>query len=111
MKKFNSQNISETYAHGEVPRKALVKAGDLKSDIQTANDAWLEPGKGFTPHTHGDCEEFYYFLEGEGELTIDGKIHTVKPGDFIVIELNEEHSVLNTGKKKLRYFTVRYKTT
>ena len=102
-------NIPVTMAHDEVPRKALVKIGDLKGGIQTVNDAFIEPGKSFTPHTHYDCEEFYYFLEGDGILKINKTEYPITEGDFVIISVGDEHSVTNTGKKKLRYLTVRYK--
>lgn len=60
MKKLNTKDIPTTYAHNEVSRKTLVKVGDLKSKLQTVNDAHLKPVQGFSPHTHPDCEEIYY---------------------------------------------------
>lgn len=109
MKKYNIKNIKTTLAHNQVPRKALVRVGEIKNrDIQTVNDAWLEPGKGFSPHIHSDCEEFYYILEGKGEISIDRKKYQLQTGDFILIEKNEEHAMFNNGTKNLRYITVRY---
>ena len=107
MKKFNAKDIPITLAHNQVPRKALIKVGDLKSKIQTINDACLEPGKGFAPHTHNDGEEIYYFLEGNGEMIINDKKFQVKKGDVVVVEVGESHSLKNPSANKLRFITIR----
>jgi mannose-6-phosphate isomerase-like protein (cupin superfamily) len=107
MKKLNAKNISETLAHNQVPRKALIKVGDSKTKLQTVNEAYLEPGKGFTPHTHNDSEEIYYFLEGEGTMVIDNKKIKIKTGDVVTVEVGESHTLKNTSAKKLRFLTIR----
>lgn len=105
----NKSDIKTTLAHNSVPRKALIKVGDLKSSVQTVNDAFLKPEDGFEPHTHHDCEEIYYFLSGAGKMTINNKTFLVKKGDLIVVEVNEAHGLKNDGSKKLRFITIRIK--
>jgi len=107
MKKINIKDISLTFAHNQVPRKALIRVGDCRSKLQTVNDAYLEPGKSFDPHTHADCEEIYYFLEGDGEMNIDNKKFRVTSGDCILVEPEESHGLKNIGKQKLRFITIR----
>lgn len=107
MKKFNAKDIPITLAHNQVPRKALIKSGDLKSKIQTINDAYLESGKGFTPHSHNDGEEIYYFLEGEGEMIINNQNFKVISGDVVVVGVGESHGLKNTSSKKLCFITIR----
>ncbi len=109
MKVFNLNDIPISFAHNEVQRKALVKVGESKTCVQTINYAWLEKGKGFTPHKHDDCEEFYFFLEGEGIMKIDGREFKVKKGDFVIVEKGEWHGLKNSGEEKLVFFTVRVK--
>ena len=47
MKRLNAGDIPWTNAHNEVPRKALIKVGDMKTKVQTMNDAKLDPEKSF----------------------------------------------------------------
>jgi mannose-6-phosphate isomerase-like protein (cupin superfamily) len=107
MKIINIKNITQTLAHNEIKRKQLVKPGDLRSRIQTVNYAWLEKGESFSPHKHDDCEELYFFLEGNGVMKINEKEFEVKKDDFIVVEVGEWHSLKNPYLEKLVFFTVR----
>ena len=107
MKRLNITDFPTTFAHNEVPRKALVKVGESKTCVQTINYAWLEKNESFTPHKHDDCEEFYFFFEGEGVMKIDGREFKVKKGDFVVVEKGEWHGLKNKGKGRLVFFTVR----
>jgi transcriptional regulator with XRE-family HTH domain len=57
----------------------------------------LEPGvEPSGPYQH-DGEEVGYVLAGELELTIDGTIHVVKPGDSFFFKSDIEHSYRNAG--------------
>jgi len=107
MKKLNLKNIDITFAHNQIKRKLLVAPGDLDSKIQTVNYAWLEAGESFTPHKHDDCEELYFFLQGEGLMKINDKEFKVKKDDFVIVEVEEWHSLKNPNKKKLVFFTIR----
>ncbi len=109
MKKIGVNDLPLTIAHGEVPRKKLLGQGDIKSNLQSLNDAYVEPGKSFKPHNHEDSEELYYFLEGEGKMTIDKETFNVKSGDLIVIEMKEFHSLINTGQINLRFLVIKIK--
>ena len=40
------------------------------------------------PHTE---DEVYYVLNGSGEITIDGTVQPVAPGDFIYVAAGVEH--------------------
>ena len=107
MKRLNAGDIPWTNAHNEVPRKALIKVGDMKTKVQTMNDAKLDPEKSFEPHTHPDCEEIYYFLSGKGEMNVAGEEFIVKEGDCILVEMHESHGLKNIGNEILRFITIR----
>lgn len=107
MKIIKAGEINETLAHGSVPRRSLIKVGDSKTKLQTINDAYLEPGVGFEPHVHKDCEEVYYFLEGTGEMVIDNNKIQVGKGVCILVEADESHGLTNTGGTRLRFITLR----
>lgn len=109
MKIIDANAIDSTLAHNDVPRRALIKVGDGKSGLQTVNDAHLEPGRGFKPHTHDDCEEVYYFLEGTGIMKIDDKDIAVRSGMCLLVDVGESHGLENTGSTHLRFITIRVK--
>ena len=65
----------------------------------------LDPGVTEGNHIHQEprpLEEVYYFLEGEGIMTIDGDEVPVKAGDAILVQPGANHGILSTGADPLR---------
>lgn len=65
----------------------------------------LHPGKQTTGHSH-PANEVYFFVEGEGEIELDGKRRRVKTKDLVSILPNEFHRVYNTSDKDLVFLSV-----
>ena len=107
MKVIKGKDLKETMVHGGIIRKKLLSSVDVKSKLQTVNDAVLLPNKSFINDYHADCEEIYYFLEGTGEMKIDKKIFKVNTDDCIVIEPKETHSLKNISSINLRWISIR----
>lgn len=82
---------------------------NLPSDqiIQTMNYAWIDEGKQLKEHKYDDCIEYYLFLNGTGEMTIDQAKFQVSKGDFITIELRKLHTLINNSEGKLEFLTLR----
>ena len=45
-------------------------------------------------------------LDGEGEVGNSEGKHAIKSGDFILINSNERHQIINTGPKTLRFLCI-----
>ncbi|MCB9251798.1 MAG: cupin domain-containing protein [Flavobacteriales bacterium] len=58
------------------------------------------------PHYHQFHTENVMVIEGEGEMSLDGKIFKVKKGDLIVIPAGTIHSVLPLKGKTLKVISV-----
>ena len=58
----------------------------------------VEISKDARPHYHKKLTEVYYFLEGEGEMELDGKLYPVKPGVAILIRPGTRHRAVSGGK-------------
>ena len=54
-------------------------------------------------HYHPIAEETYYILKGKGEVTIDGKKHSVTAGDAILIQPKEKHKIMAIGDKNQKF--------
>ena len=50
-------------------------------------------------HYHEHMTEIYYFLEGEGEMELDGQRHPVRPGMAVMIHPGCRHRAI--GKFKI----------
>jgi quercetin dioxygenase-like cupin family protein len=72
----------------------------------------MPPGSSEGVHTHqlgdsvlGSYDEYYYIVEGQGEMEIDGEIVLVKAGDHVHTPLGVAHGIRNTQKERsLRVF-------
>ena len=65
----------------------------------------MKPGYGW-PTTVFTIAEIYYITEGNGEININGKTHTVKKGDIIYVAPHLERAIRNTGKNDLVYLSI-----
>ena len=59
--------------------------------------AWQKPGEGPASHVHYDQEEMFFIVEGNIELTVDGRTSTAGPGTIVFIPRNVVHSFKNVG--------------
>ena len=57
-------------------------------------------------HSHAGQEEVYMFIDGKGEMDIDGNRFRVEGGDVVCIEDAEYHRVFNTGHLGLYFVCV-----
>ena len=68
----------------------------------------LKPGQAPPLHVHGDTEQLFYVLEGEGVLTIkeDGKetAFPVHVGDLVRIPISVYHSI--KSEAGMRYLAI-----
>ncbi|MDO4159847.1 MAG: cupin domain-containing protein [Prevotellaceae bacterium] len=60
-------------------------------------------------HTHKNHEELYFFLNGNGEFQVDGKIFPVTEGSVVRVSPEGKRSVRNNGQTPLLMLCVQYK--
>ncbi len=67
----------------------------------------LKPKEEIGEETHTDVDQFFRFEEGLGKVVIDGKIHTVKDGDAVIVPAGAKHNVINSSKTtELKLYTI-----
>jgi mannose-6-phosphate isomerase-like protein (cupin superfamily) len=66
----------------------------------------FEPGGRTPPNTHGEAEEAFFVLAGNGIAIADGRTMEIGPGDAFVLKRGVEHVVENTGPGKLYCLTL-----
>ena len=101
----NSQQIHQ--GDGFIKRRSLFsKVSQLPIKIEV----WeLEEGVSEGDHTHeddGSLEEMYYFLEGEGEMTVNGKSIGVSANDSVRVPPGVDHGIRNIGDKPLKMIII-----
>lgn len=60
-------------------------------------------------HTHKNHEELYFFLAGNGEFQVDGKVFPVSEGSVVRVAPAGKRSVRNNGTVPLVMLCVQYK--
>jgi quercetin dioxygenase-like cupin family protein len=78
------------------------------------NEGWdgyvmrvVEVGEGgFTPKHNHPWPHINYFIEGVGELMIDGKINPVEPGSYAFVPENALHQFRNTGTEVFKFICI-----
>lgn len=60
-------------------------------------------------HTHKNHEELYFFLSGEGEYQVDGKIVPVSEGTVVRVAPEGKRTVRNNGSQPLVMLCVQYR--
>lgn len=68
---------------------------------QSLAEALVPAGSATERHYHRSSEEFYFILEGEGSMEIDGERRDVGPGDGILIPAGAWHQI--TARSELRF--------
>ncbi len=61
----------------------------------------LEPGASIGYHLHGDNEEVYFIMSGEGLYCEDNENFKVKAGDIMLCRKGHSHGIENTGAETL----------
>jgi mannose-6-phosphate isomerase-like protein (cupin superfamily) len=107
MKLIHLSDVPKTAAHDSLSRQRFIAPGYLKSKIQTVNYVELAKGESYTPHSHPDCEECFFIIDGKAEAEIAGKRFILRKADFLVVEAGEQHVFANNSNKTFRYFQFR----
>lgn len=68
---------------------------------QSLAEAMVPPGVTTIRHKHLKSEEIYYFLQGSGQMELEGKWRKVGPGDAVAIPPGSPHQLRNNGPDDL----------
>jgi mannose-6-phosphate isomerase-like protein (cupin superfamily) len=100
--------LAPTRAHGGeglIKFARIVDRAALAGECNFIDLAELPAGTSVGTHTHASNEEeFYLILSGTGEMTRNGEVFQVHPGDLIRNPPGGTHSLRNTGAQPLKIF-------
>jgi quercetin dioxygenase-like cupin family protein len=78
-----------------IPKESM-RADTEGSYLEFISEFELAPGTSLEPHRH-DTHEFYYILEGEATMQVEGEEAVLTRGDLVHIPRNAVHSIWPTG--------------
>ena len=66
----------------------------------------LPPGCDIGAEVHEDRDQFFRVESGKGAVVIDDETTKIRAGDGIIVPAGAKHNVINTGKKRLKLYTI-----
>ena len=81
---------------------SLFDNKDFSTNLRFINYTILPSGVSIGSHKHGDDEELYIILEGNGEMTVNGEVRSVTAGDIIVNPPFGSHELVNNSDSDLK---------
>lgn len=87
---FKLNENDKEYRFGDSGPKYLLKGPRVNFALVRFN-----PGQDFQAHYHQIMEENFYIIEGKIDIYVENEKVTLEAGDFIHIEPNEVHYVIN----------------
>lgn len=91
-------------AHHVGMKQVFVANNETTSLVTQIAIGQLSPGEVVELHTHSTMDEHYLFLEGSGEMIIDGETYLCKSGTFMLIPAGAEHGL--KAVSEMRFVTV-----
>ncbi|MFI5533176.1 cupin domain-containing protein [Kitasatospora sp. NPDC051853] len=86
--------------------KCLARRRGLSGTWEAIEISTLPPATECGVHHHSRTEELYFVVSGEGELLLDGVLHTVGPGTLITNPVGTRHRLNNPGSVDLDWIVI-----
>lgn len=91
------KNLSDLAKYQE---NAVVSSEILKKDAGTVTVFAFDKGQGLSEHT-APFDALVNIIDGRAEVSISGKLFTLKEGEMIVMPANKPHSLKALEKFKM----------
>jgi quercetin dioxygenase-like cupin family protein len=90
-----------SYQEGSVVSRTLID-----KPAGTVTIFAFDEGQGLSEHA-APYDAMVHVLEGEGDLTLSGVVHSMKGGDFIIMPANEPHELKAVKQLKMLLTMIR----
>jgi quercetin dioxygenase-like cupin family protein len=91
------KNLSDLVKYQE---NAVVSSEIIKKDAGTVTVFAFDKGQGLSEHT-APFDALVNIIDGQAEVSISGKLFTVKEGEMIIMPANKSHSMKAVEKFKM----------
>lgn len=79
----------------------LVKTPELSIILEG-----MPPQSREVPHSHARSRQFFFVLEGELSLEVEGEVVTLRPQQGLEIAPGQVHQAVNLGQVEVRFLVV-----
>ncbi len=91
------KNLSDLVKYQE---NAVVSSEIIKKDTGIITVFAFDKGQGLSEHT-APFDALVNIIDGQAEVTVSGKLFTVKKGEMIIMPANKPHSMKAVEKFKM----------
>ena len=91
------KNLSDLVKYQE---NAVVSSEVIKKDTGIITVFAFDKGQGLSEHT-APFDALVNIIDGQAEVTVSGKLFTVKKGEMIIMPANKPHSMKAVEKFKM----------
>ncbi len=99
----------ESREHDERPWGSYTVLSDEAADHKVKRIV-VHPGCRLSYQRHSKRAEHWFMVTGTAEVTLDGVVTTLGPGEAIDIPLEGAHRIANTGDTELVFIEVQHGT-
>lgn len=106
---LNEIPLEEIEAHGGPGRirfRRVFDADAFQGPWNFVDYAVIPPGASIGRHRHGENEEIYLVLRGEGLMFLDGREFRVRPGSVVLNRAGGTHGLRNDSDEPIALFVV-----
>lgn len=93
---IDSTSELEVSHNPKIKKHELLSRGDTEK-VTIFSRAIFPPGETAGAHSHADMTEVFYVESGQGVISVNEKLITLKAGTCVVVEPNENHELKNIG--------------
>ena len=97
IKTMQVKNLSDLVKYQE---NAVVSSEVIKKDTGIITVFAFDKGQGLSEHT-APFDALVNVIDGQAEVTVSGKLFTVKKGEMIIMPANKPHSMKAVEKFKM----------
>ncbi|MGN6313249.1 MAG: cupin domain-containing protein [Rhodanobacteraceae bacterium] len=97
-----STGNAEHYRWGDACDGWHLLAGDDLSVIEER----MPPGTAEQRHWHSKARQFFYLLDGEAVLELEGTAHRLRGGEGLHVPPGAPHQMRNDGTRELRFLVI-----
>ena len=105
---LNYDSLAYTEKNNKGSRKYFDRPTAMCENFEMHITYLKQKGPSHTGHTHVDTE-IISVIDGEAEMTIDGKYYTGSPGDLFIANSGTLHQVGNASEKPCSYFAFKWR--
>jgi mannose-6-phosphate isomerase-like protein (cupin superfamily) len=100
------QSVRAHNGEGIIGFCRLFTEEDFDGPWHFVDFAVVPPGSSIGIHQHGNNEELYFVLSGEGKMSVNGEEYAIRSGDLILNKVGWSHGLRNESGEDISILVV-----